>query len=106
MFEYDKHYRLCQQLNKPFIKAKINPIHKNYFVQMDLMTCDYDLSVQEQLEIKQLIQDEIKFVNSTLNYVFKGYNIDTELTWFDGVSSINVNDFCTNLYDLSQQHHN
>jgi len=106
MFEYDRHYRLCQQLNKPFIKAKINPIHGNYFVQMDLMTCDYELSPQEQLEIKKLIQDEIKFVNFNLNYVFKEYNIDAELTWFDGISSINVNDFCINLYDLSQQHHN
>ena len=105
MFEYDKHYRLCQQLNKPFIKAKINPIHENYFVQLDLMTCDYNLSSQEQLEIKKLIQNEIKFVNSNFKYIFKGYNIDAELAWFDGISSINVDNFCKKLYDLSQQHH-
>jgi hypothetical protein len=42
MFEYDKYFRECQQLNKPFIKAKTNPVHKNYFVQIDMMTCDYE----------------------------------------------------------------
>ena len=36
MFEYDKYYRECRQQNKPFIKAKINPVHGNYFVQIDL----------------------------------------------------------------------
>ena len=41
MFEYDKHYRECQQQNKPFIKSKINPVHGNYSITIDLMTCDY-----------------------------------------------------------------
>ena len=36
MFEYDKHYRECKKQNKPFIKAKINPKHGNYYVQIDL----------------------------------------------------------------------
>ena len=43
MFEYEKHYMQCKQLNKPFIKAKMNPRHENYYVQIDLMTCDYEL---------------------------------------------------------------
>ena len=64
MFEYDKHYRECQQQNKPFIKAKINPSHGNYYVQIDLMTCNYELSNHEQEEIKKLVQNEIKFVKS------------------------------------------
>ncbi len=46
MFEYDKHYRKCKQLNKPFIKARINPKTRNYYVQIDLMTCNYELSNQ------------------------------------------------------------
>ena len=29
MFEYDKHYRECQQQKKPFIKSKINPLLYN-----------------------------------------------------------------------------
>ncbi len=44
MFEYEKYYRECRQLNKPFIKARINHRHRNYYVQIDLMTCDYKLS--------------------------------------------------------------
>ena len=47
MFEYDKHYRECQQQNKPFIKSKINPVHGNYTVTIDLMTCNYVFSELE-----------------------------------------------------------
>ena len=64
MFEYDKHYRECQQQNKPFIKAKINPSHGNYYVQIDLITCNYELSNQEQDEIKKLAKNEINPVDS------------------------------------------
>ena len=59
MFEYDRRYRECQQQNRPFIKAKINPIHKNYFVQVDLMTCNFELSKQEQMQIKKLVHGEM-----------------------------------------------
>jgi len=102
MFEYDKHYRECKQLNKPFIKARINPRNRNYYVQIDLMTCDYVLSNQEQEEIKKLIQSEIEFVK--LN--FQDYNIDKELAWFDGISVEHVDEFCKSLYDLTQKYHN
>ena len=104
MFEYDKHYRECQQSNKPFIKARINPHHGNYFVQMDMMSCDYDLSDDEIDEIKQLVDSEIEFVNST-NSKFEGFHIDKEISWFDGVSAENLDDFCTSLYDLTQKYH-
>ena len=76
MFEYDKYYRECQQLNKPFIKARVNPNHENYFVQLDLMTCSYDLSLLAQKEIKKITQNEIDFVKSNLVFDFNGYNID------------------------------
>ncbi len=102
MFEYDKHYRECKQLNKPFIKARINPRNKNYYVQIDLMTCNYVLSNQEQEEIKKLVQTEIEFVKSN----FQDYNIDKELAWFDGISNKHVDEFCENLYDLTQKYHN
>lgn len=105
MFEYDKHYRECQQINKPFIKARTNPDHRNYFVQIDLMTCNYNLSKQEQDEIKKLLDDEILFVESTLKSKFNGFCIDKELAWFDGISTEHVNNFCENLYDLIQKHH-
>lgn len=105
MFEYDKHYRDCRQLNKPFIKAKINPKHQNHFVQIDLMTCDFELLPDEQEEIKKLIQNEIEFVTSNSEFDFQGFNIDKELAWFDGIPSEHVEKFCENLYDLTQKYH-
>ena len=105
MFEYDKYYRECQQSNKPFIKSRINPSHGNFFVQIDLMTCDYNLSELDQKEIQQLIQDEIKFVKSNQICKFNDFNIDKEVAWFDGVSADHVHDFCESLYDLTQKNH-
>ena len=101
MFEYDKHYRNCQQQNKPFIKAKINPKHGNYYVQIDLMTCIYDLSNQEQEEIKKLVKNEASFMESNST----NYHIDKELAWFDGISSKHVDEFCNSLYDLTKKYH-
>jgi len=106
MFEYDKHYRQCQQLNKPFIKARISPKHGSYYVQIDLMTCDYKLSQQEQEEIKKLVHDEIKFVKSNSKSDFQDFNIDKELAWFDGISTEHMDEFCNSLYDLTQKYHN
>ena len=106
MFEYDKHYGECQQLNKPFIKARINPKHGNYFVQIDLMSCNYELTKPEQEEIKKLVQNEIEFVNSNYTSTILEFNIDKELAWFDGVSTIHVDNFCESLYDLTQNYHN
>jgi len=105
MFEYDKHYRECQQTNKPFIKSKINPSHGNFYVLLDLITCDYNLSKIEQDKIKKLIQTEIKFVELS-SKKFNDFNIDKETAWFDGVSSEHVHDFCESLYDLTQKYHN
>ena len=105
MFEYDKHYRECQQQNKPFIKAKINPAHGNYYVNLDLMTCNYVFSELEQCEIKTLIETEIKFVKSNFSDSFKGYSVNEEVIWIDGVSSEHVDSLCVSLYDLTQKHH-
>jgi len=106
MFEYDKHYRECQQQNKPFIKAKINPLHKNYFVQIDLMTCNYELSKSELDHIQKLIENEMDYVKLNTKYDFQGFSIDKELAWFDGVSSEHIDEFCNALYDLTQKNHN
>ena len=103
MFEYDKHYRECQQLNKPFIKAKINPIHGCYFVQIDLMTCNYEFTKKELEDILKLFKNEIKFLK--LNSNFYDFSIDNEMAWFDGVSDTHVDDFCNYLYDLTQKYH-
>ncbi len=105
MFEYEKHYKECRQLNKPFIKARISPIHKNYYVQIDLMTCDYELFNEEQEEIKKLVHREMIFVESNSKSDFQGFNINKELAWFDGISPEHVDEFCNSLYDLTQKHH-
>ena len=102
MFEYDKFYKECQQEHRPFIKAKTNPVHKNYFVQIDLATCDYKLSDMDRESIEKYIKDEIEFIQNNSNYEFQGYNITKELGWFDGISSDHVDDFCNFLYDLTQ----
>ncbi len=101
MFEYDKHYRECKEQNKPFIKAKINPKHGNYYIQIDLMTCNYELSIQEQEEIKKLVKNQVEFQPD-----FQDYNINKELAWFDGISHEQVDEFCKSLYDLTQKYHN
>jgi len=106
MFEYEKHYLECRQLNKPFIKAKISPRHRNYYVQIDLMTCDYELSNQEQEEIKKLIHNEIEFVKSNSKSDFQGFHIDKELVWVDGISPEHIDEFCISLYDLTQKYRN
>jgi len=106
MFEYEKYYQECRQLNKPFIKARINPRRRNYYVQIDLMTCNYKLSKQEQEEIKKLVHNEIEFVKSNSKPDFQGFNIDKELAWFDGISAEHIDEFCKSLFDLTQKHHN
>ena len=108
MFEYDKHYRECQQNNQPFIKARINPSNGNYYVQIDLMTCNYDLTTDGQNQIKQLFENEIVFLesNSHPKSSFKGYNVNKELSWFDGVLPTRLVTFCEKLYDLSQNYPN
>ena len=104
MFEYDKYYRECKQQNKPFIKAKINPQHGHYFVHLDLITCNYNLSKQSQNKISNLIKHEIIFMNSVYGKnIFNGFNIDKETAWFDGISVKHVHQFCESLYDLIQK---
>ena len=106
MFEYDKHYRECQQQNKPFIKSKINPLHGNYSINVDLMTCDYVFSKNELNEIIKLINNEKIFVNSNSEKPFFDFSIDNELIWIDGVSSEHMDFICNSIYDLTQKFHN
>ena len=106
MFEYDKHYRECQQQNKPFIKSKINPLHGNYSINVDLMTCDYVFSKNELNEIMKLINDEKIFVNSNSEKPYFDFSIDNELIWIDGVSSEHMDFICNSIYDLTQKFHN
>ena len=105
MFEYDKHYRECQQQNKPFIKSKINPLHGNYSVNVDLMTCDYVFSKLELNEMIKLIHDEKKFVNSNFKNILYDFSIDEEVIWIDGISIEHMDIICNSIYDLTQKYH-
>ena len=102
MFEYDKHYRNCQQFDKPFIKAKINPQHGNYFVQIDLMPCNYKLTKDDEEKLQEMVKHENEFLMSTSEPELQGFSITSELAWFDGVSTKNLDSFCNSLYDLTQ----
>ena len=102
MFEYDKHYRDCQQFDKPFIKAKINPQHGNYFVQIDLMPCNYKFSKNDETQLEKMVSNENDYLQSNSEPKLEGYSITSELAWFDGVSSKNLDSFCNTLYDMTQ----
>jgi hypothetical protein len=97
MFEYDKYFRDCQQSNKPFIKAKINPQHGNYFVLMDLATCEKRITKVNERKINQMIKNEKKFLEKDMPFEF---SITKELAWFDGISPKRFEHFCEGLYDL------
>jgi hypothetical protein len=105
MFEYDKHFKQCQQHNQPFIKARKNPSDQNYFVLIDLITCNYDLSEEGKKKIDDLFGNETEYLKSISqnNSIFKGCNIDKELAWYDGILPSRLDIFCENLFDLSSK---
>lgn len=105
MFELDRHYRECQKSNQPFIKARKNPVDGNYLVQIDLGTCDYNLTKDDEIKIKNLFQNEIKYLeNYNLNpSIYKGSNIDKEHVWYDGILSERLDDFCDSLFDIAKK---
>ena len=104
MFEYDRHYRVCQQNNHPFIKAWINQSTGNYYVQIDLMTCNYNFTADGKNKVLQLFKNEIRSLESCYS-PFNGYNVDKELAWFDGVLPDRLVAFCETLFDISQNFH-
>jgi len=77
MFEYDKHYKECRQLNKPFIKARTNPASGDYYVQIDLITCNYELTKKEQEEIMRLFKNEMYLTKPSSNV--QNFSIDEGL---------------------------
>lgn len=105
MFEYDRHYRECQQSNQPFIKARINPINGNYYVQIDLMPCDYEFTINGEKQLEKLFDDEVSFLGSYPKTSFNGSSINKELSWFDGVLPDRLVSFCEKLYEISQNYH-
>jgi len=53
MFELDKHYRECQKQNLPFIKARKDPVDNRYLVQVDLITCNYNFTSEDEKKIQK-----------------------------------------------------
>ena len=103
MFEFDKYYKECQKNNRPFIKARKNQIDGNYLVLLDLITCDYNLSFESREKITDLFTRETNSLksNKPKKSIFKGYNIDKELVWYDGILQERLTSFCETLFDLS-----
>ena len=104
MFELDRYYKLCKQNNVPFIKARKNPVDGNYLVQLDLITCDYNLSEGGITKINTLFQDEKDFLelNDSFENIFKGSHISKQFVWFDGILPQRLDKFCKTLFDLSE----
>lgn len=107
MFELDKHYRECQKQNLPFIKARKDPVDNNYLVQVDLITCNYNFTSEDEKKIRLLFEKEIKFQkkSNSKKSKFKGCNFDKELVWYDGIFEERLEDFCQNLFNLSNKSH-
>ncbi len=107
MFEYDKHFRECKKQNQPFIMARKNPIDDNYVVRVDLITCNYNLTIDDKNKIDHFFEKEttILKLNNPKKSIFKGCNIDQELAWYDGILPKRLDAFCENLFDLSYKSH-
>ena len=101
MFEFDKFYKECLQNNQPFIKAKKNPIDNNYLVQVDCATCGNKINQNSQDKIHQYFEKEKNYLTSNnLHSNFKGYNINEEILWFDGILPKRLDSFCKTIFDL------
>ena len=104
MFEFDKFYRECQKNKQPFIKAKKNPTDDNYLIQIDVMTTSKKFYPKTQNKIQLLFQNEINFLKRVkLESVFKGYNVNEETAWFDGILPKRLDRFCETLFDLCNE---
>ena len=97
--------RSAKKNNQPFIKARKNPIDDNYAVQLDLITCNYTLTIEEKSNVKKLFEKETNYLksNNPRNSIFKGCNIDKELAWYDGILPERLDAFCENLFNLSRK---
>ena len=105
MFELDRHYRECKKFNQPFIKARKNPEDGNYLVQLDLGTCDYNLTKNAEIQIQKLFQNETVYLqNSNLDSsIYKGSNIDKEHSWYDGILPERLDKFCESLFTAAEK---
>ena len=104
MFEYEKFYQECRQYNRPFVKARTNPVTADSacsLVTLDMMPCNYRLSVSVMTNIRRLAKDEITSVAAISGYTSAGFEITDEHAWFDGVMTGHVDVFCCSLYDMA-----
>lgn len=99
-FELDRHSRDCKHNNHPFIKARKNMDNPNYYISIDLITCNYRLDDKGQKSLKQIFEKEAEFLKSNPNTesFFKGYNIQDELSYFDGTSPDRLENFLEKVY--------
>ena len=50
-----------------------------------------------------MIENENDSLQSNSEPKLQGFSITSELAWFDGVSSKNLDSFCNALYDMTQK---
>ena len=96
MFEYDRHYGDCQHLGRPFVRARVNPLHGNYLVRLDMAPCGRMLSRDAESRLKTMARDEDSRPDSQVTFC-----ITPELAWFDGITACSLDSFCSLLYDVA-----
>jgi hypothetical protein len=54
---------------------------------LDLITCDYDLTIEDQNNVKELFEKETNYLqsNNFRKSIFKGCTIDKEFSWYVGI---------------------
>lgn len=74
----------------------------NYYVSIDLITCDYRLDEKKQKLLKVIFEDEEKFLKSRSDTksFFKGFNIQNELSYFDGMNQERLENFLDQVYKI------
>ena len=78
---------------------------RRHIAEVNVALCFPELSKQEQEQIKKLVLGEMEYVKSKCDYDFGGFNVTSELSWFDGIPSEHVDNFCNGIYDLIQELH-
>ncbi len=67
------------------------------------MPCDYKFSKCDEEKLQEMVNHENEFLESNSEPKLQGFSITSELAWFDGVSSKNLDSFCNSLYNLTQR---
>ena len=67
------------------------------------MPCNYKFSKKDEEKLEEMANTENDYLKSNSEPELQGFSITSELAWFDGVSSKNLDLFCNSIYDMTQE---